>query len=44
MVSRPDAAPQNHHCLNPQNSMVWHEAVLGWIQKWTDPAAGREAA
>ena len=26
---------ENHHCLNPQNSMVWHETVLGWIKKWT---------
>lgn len=26
---------ENHHCLNPQNSMVWHETVLGWIRKWT---------
>eukprot|EP00593_Proboscia_inermis_P015553 CAMPEP_0171327378 /NCGR_PEP_ID=MMETSP0816-20121228/118038_1 /TAXON_ID=420281 /ORGANISM="Proboscia inermis, Strain CCAP1064/1" /LENGTH=442 /DNA_ID=CAMNT_0011827075 /DNA_START=607 /DNA_END=1932 /DNA_ORIENTATION=- len=21
---------ENHHALNPQNSMVWHETVLGW--------------
>lgn len=26
---------ENHHCLNPQNSMVWHENVLRWIKKWT---------
>jgi len=26
---------ENHHCLNPQNSMVWHETILGWIQRWT---------
>jgi len=26
---------ENHHCLNPQNSMVWHETVMDWIQKWT---------
>ena len=27
---------ENHHCLNPQNSMVWHEAVLGWITRWCE--------
>ena len=27
---------ENHHCLNPQNSMVWHEAVLGWIKRWCE--------
>tara|TARA_B110001450_G_C17619193_1_gene480486 strand:- start:906 stop:1262 length:357 start_codon:yes stop_codon:yes gene_type:complete len=26
---------ENHHCLNYQNSMVWHETVLSWIEKWT---------
>jgi len=26
---------ENHHCLNPQNSMVWHETVKGWIKRWT---------
>jgi len=26
---------ENHHALNPQNSMVWHETVLGWIKKFT---------
>ena len=25
---------ENHHCLNPQNSIVWHEIVLGWIRRW----------
>eukprot|EP00592_Proboscia_alata_P017715 CAMPEP_0194400124 /NCGR_PEP_ID=MMETSP0174-20130528/127035_1 /TAXON_ID=216777 /ORGANISM="Proboscia alata, Strain PI-D3" /LENGTH=817 /DNA_ID=CAMNT_0039196597 /DNA_START=77 /DNA_END=2530 /DNA_ORIENTATION=+ len=28
---------ENHHCLNPQNSMVWHETILRWIRKWTTP-------
>jgi len=27
---------ENHHCLNPQNSMVWHEAVMRWIKTWTE--------
>jgi len=26
---------ENHHCLNPQNSLVWHETVLRWIKTWT---------
>jgi len=26
---------ENHHCLNPQNSMVWHETVVRWIRTWT---------
>ena len=26
---------ENHHCLNPQNSLVWHDTVLSWIRKWT---------
>ena len=28
---------ENHHCLNPQNSMVWHENVLSWMKMWTVP-------
>jgi len=30
---------ENHHCLNPQNSMVWHETVRDWIQQWTIPSS-----
>ena len=26
---------ENHHCLNPQNSIVWHETVVQWIKSWT---------
>ena len=26
---------ENHHCLNPQNSVVWHETVMRWIKAWT---------
>ena len=25
---------ENHHCLNPQNSLVWHDTVLSWIRRW----------
>jgi len=28
-------ATENHHCLNPQNSVVWHETVMHWITQWT---------
>ena len=27
---------ENHHCLNPQNSIVWHETVLDWIRRWSE--------
>ena len=27
---------ENHHCLNPQNSVVWHETVMRWIKAWTE--------
>ena len=27
---------ENHHCLNPQNSVVWHETVLDWIRRWSE--------
>jgi len=26
---------ENHHCMNYENSMVWHESVKAWIEKWT---------
>jgi dipeptidyl aminopeptidase/acylaminoacyl peptidase len=26
---------ENHWVLKPQNSLQWHDAVLGWIRKWT---------
>ena len=25
---------ENHWVLKPQNSLFWHEQVLGWISKW----------
>ena len=27
---------ENHHCLNPQNSVVWHETVMRWIKSWSE--------
>jgi dipeptidyl aminopeptidase/acylaminoacyl peptidase len=26
---------ENHWVLKPQNSKLWHEEVLGWIDRWT---------
>ena len=34
---------ENHHCLNYQNSMVWHETVKSWIEQWTAPAGEGDA-
>ncbi|RPB20124.1 hypothetical protein L211DRAFT_574032 [Terfezia boudieri ATCC MYA-4762] len=25
---------ENHWVLNPENSLLWHSEVLGWINKW----------
>jgi dipeptidyl aminopeptidase/acylaminoacyl peptidase len=27
---------ENHWVLNPLNSLVWYEQVLGWMHKWTN--------
>ncbi len=26
---------ENHWVLKPQNSVLWHETVLGWLDQWT---------
>ncbi len=26
---------ENHWVLNPQNSILWHDTVIGWLDKWT---------
>ena len=26
---------ENHWVLKPQNSLLWHETVLGWLDQWT---------
>jgi dipeptidyl aminopeptidase/acylaminoacyl peptidase len=26
---------ENHWVLKPQNGLLWHETVLGWIDQWT---------
>ena len=30
---------ENHWCLNPQHSLIWHDTVLTWITDWTGPEA-----
>ena len=36
---------ENHWVLKPQNSILWHETVLAWLDEWTaadeGPAAGQ---
>jgi dipeptidyl aminopeptidase/acylaminoacyl peptidase len=31
---------ENHWVLKPQNSILWHETVLAWIDRWTQPPGG----
>jgi len=26
---------ENHWVIKPQNSILWHETVIGWLDKWT---------
>lgn len=26
---------ENHWVLKPQNSLLWHDTVLGWLDRWT---------
>jgi dipeptidyl aminopeptidase/acylaminoacyl peptidase len=28
---------ENHWVLKPQNSILWHETVLAWLEKWAKP-------
>lgn len=28
---------ENHWVLKPQNSIQWHETVLGWLEQWLKP-------
>jgi dipeptidyl aminopeptidase/acylaminoacyl peptidase len=30
---------ENHWILKPQNSILWHETVLGWLDQWIGKAA-----
>ncbi|MBK7643336.1 MAG: S9 family peptidase [Planctomycetes bacterium] len=31
---------ENHWVLKPQNSILWHDTVLGWLDQWTKGADG----
>lgn len=31
-------ADENHWVLKPQNSVQWHQEVLGWLNQWTGEA------
>jgi dipeptidyl aminopeptidase/acylaminoacyl peptidase len=32
---------ENHWVLKPQNSIRWHEEVLGWLDQWVKPTSRR---
>ncbi|MHC4173106.1 MAG: S9 family peptidase [Planctomycetota bacterium] len=32
---------ENHWVLKPANCILWHETVLGWLQRWLKPVEGR---
>ena len=34
---------ENHWVLKPQNSVLWHETVLGWLDRWCKGEAGAAA-
>ncbi|HWO57886.1 MAG TPA: S9 family peptidase [bacterium] len=29
---------ENHWVLKPQNSVLWHQTVIGWLDQWLKPA------
>jgi dipeptidyl aminopeptidase/acylaminoacyl peptidase len=30
---------ENHWVLKPENSVLWHDTVLEWLDRWTAPDA-----
>jgi dipeptidyl aminopeptidase/acylaminoacyl peptidase len=34
---------ENHWVLKPQNSILWHETVLAWLERWIGEGAELEA-
>jgi dipeptidyl aminopeptidase/acylaminoacyl peptidase len=34
---------ENHHVLKPGDALLWHETVLGWLDRWLRPQAGKAA-
>jgi dipeptidyl aminopeptidase/acylaminoacyl peptidase len=35
---------ENHWVLKPKNSVLWHETVLGWLERWIGEGAELEGA
>lgn len=35
---------EGHWVLKPENSLVWHREVLGWINRWTEARADKVIA
>ena len=33
------AEQENHHVLSRQNSIVWYDKVLGWLDRWLGAGA-----
>jgi dipeptidyl aminopeptidase/acylaminoacyl peptidase len=31
---------ENHWVLKPANSILWHETVLGWMDRWLKSPGG----
>jgi dipeptidyl aminopeptidase/acylaminoacyl peptidase len=31
---------ENHWVLKPQNSILWHDTVIGWLDQWLQSDAG----
>jgi dipeptidyl aminopeptidase/acylaminoacyl peptidase len=34
---------ENHWVLKPHNSVLWHDTVEAWLDRWTKPAAASPA-
>ncbi|MBL8859693.1 MAG: S9 family peptidase [Planctomycetes bacterium] len=34
---------ENHWVLKPQNSILWHDTVIGWIKQWTQKSAPKKS-
>ncbi|HZA37264.1 MAG TPA: prolyl oligopeptidase family serine peptidase, partial [Vicinamibacterales bacterium] len=35
---------ENHWVLKPQNSILWHNTVLGWIDQWVKNAGAAKGS
>jgi len=33
---------ENHWVLKPQNSILWHQTVIGWLDQWVKPSSSVE--